>query len=59
MAIQENDDIFGDEQPSQVLQDNAQISETSIDVSLELDIFLVLVFLQGIVYAFLKIFSHG
>ncbi|CAN6691398.1 unnamed protein product [Malus baccata var. baccata] len=35
VAIQENDDILGDEQPSQVLQDNAQISEASIDVSFE------------------------
>ncbi|XP_050111795.1 uncharacterized protein LOC126590369 [Malus sylvestris] len=35
MGIQENDDILGDEQPSQVLQDNAQISEASIDVSFE------------------------
>nr|XP_028949183.1 uncharacterized protein LOC103401792 [Malus domestica] len=35
VGIQENDDILGDEQPSQVLQDNAQISEASIDVSFE------------------------
>ncbi|CAN6573105.1 unnamed protein product [Malus baccata var. baccata] len=35
VAIRENDDILGDEQPSQVLQDNAQISGASIDVSFE------------------------
>ncbi|XP_070662299.1 uncharacterized protein [Malus domestica] len=35
VGIQDNDDILGEEQPSQVLQDNAQISEALIDVSFE------------------------